>query len=67
MRATCLLSALLALVICSSAQGQTLKIFRDWGEEQATGSPDTRAAGDIPTAWASATAALRKALERSRR
>jgi hypothetical protein len=27
---------------------------RDWGPEQATGEPDTEAAGDIVTAWASA-------------
>ncbi len=26
---------------------------RSWGHEQATGAPDTRKAGDIPTAWAS--------------
>jgi hypothetical protein len=26
---------------------------RSWGHEQATGAPDTRQAGDIPTAWAS--------------
>lgn len=26
---------------------------RGWGHEQATGAPDTRQAGDIPTAWAS--------------
>jgi hypothetical protein len=26
---------------------------RSWGHEQATGAPDTREAGDIPTAWAS--------------
>jgi len=26
---------------------------RSWGEEQATGAPDTHQAGDIPTAWAS--------------
>jgi len=29
---------------------------RDWGPEQATGKPDTSKAGDIVTAWASATA-----------
>jgi hypothetical protein len=28
---------------------------RDWGPEQATGEPDTNMAGDIVTAWASAT------------
>ncbi len=28
---------------------------RGWGPEQATGEPDTNAAGDIPTAWASQT------------
>ncbi len=27
---------------------------RQWGPEQATGEPDTNQAGDIPTAWASA-------------
>ena len=26
---------------------------RSWGHEQATGAPDTRQAGDIPTAWTS--------------
>jgi hypothetical protein len=29
---------------------------RSWGSEQATGKPDTNAAGDIQTAWASQTA-----------
>jgi hypothetical protein len=28
---------------------------RSWGPEQATGAPDTREAGDLATAWASAT------------
>ncbi len=28
---------------------------RSWGPEQATGAPDTASAGDLPTAWASAT------------
>jgi len=28
---------------------------RNWGPEQATGEPDTGAAGDLPTAWASKT------------
>ena len=32
-------------------QGQPVR--RSWGEEQATGAPDTHQAGDISTAWAS--------------
>lgn len=30
-----------------------LPLRRSWGEEQATGAPDTTRAGDVPTAWAS--------------
>lgn len=30
------------------------KLDRRWGEEQATGAPNTEQLGDIPTAWASA-------------
>ena len=33
----------------------TPKMKRAWGPEQATGAPDTNAAGDIQTAWASLT------------
>jgi hypothetical protein len=33
----------------------TPKVKRPWGPEQATGPPDTPAAGDIQTAWASRT------------
>jgi formylglycine-generating enzyme required for sulfatase activity len=47
---------LIALALCgifivqADAQAQPK---REWGPEQATGAPDTKEAGDLPTAWAS--------------
>ena len=47
---------LIALALCgifiAQADAQALP-KREWGPEQATGAPDTKEAGDLPTAWAS--------------
>jgi hypothetical protein len=36
----------------STQRDPTLPVRRSWGQEQATGAPDTMQAGDISTAWA---------------
>jgi hypothetical protein len=43
---------ILALLTTTTLQAQPPEP-RSWGPEQATGAPDTKQAGDLPTAWAS--------------
>ncbi len=53
--AVCCHLALALVAFGQSAAQDRITVNRNWGPEQATGPPNTQQAGDVTTAWASAT------------